>query len=1568
MDRSAAFAPLVTLTGGLAPAAGTTEADLRTVRDALAAAEQAGAGEAAAQATAGHGAAGEAAAGQAGEAVPLVFRRSLPAPGIANPALTPAPTAGMSSRTIGPFADELGAWYWFDIVPPVSETAISRSPGAAPFLVLPLALGSGPVPAALDVGAGSLWIAAQLLAPGAPTGSYTGIAISGGTLTFSAAPTLGAGRLEVASGTTLTLTVSPQGQSGPVGGAEPGADGGAVVAGLPGTVTVVFAPSEATITALGDSSLTVFGATVGLTWAAAAPVYEPALGELLVPLTPDQPVLTPASHLSDLFAVSASAPVLAGAWALPVAITTAAQLGAAAGAGLLTLTLGTGLNAAWTGMTAAPAALGSAFISAAAGVVTVLGAIFSPGQVGGEIELWPNAAPGTHSSIDVTLPNDALIYYLSIASYDGAEQVEVVTAGASVLAHIDRPLAADGSRLGPAMTGTVATYQTALVEAVVVLASAPADQAQPPPMALSLQNALLVTSPPITLLVAGTYTATPAELDAGGLLLAFELGRLIPTLPDPYAANFVPAAGKRYVPGAGAPSQLLAVVQWSTTADPELTFTDSASVGEALGVQGLPATPEPEPASAASDAGQQDLSRRAQLSRLHDDAVGGPSPALFMLDVSTSVDQFGVGAALGRSADKGNDTPGTGVVVAGDGAQWSISGLDLLAPCQDLRVFTTPAVQWEPVVTIQNPDVLPSPFPSPAGFLDDGGPTLIGAADVVLVPIAPASLIDQVVSAYDAGAAGSVLFTLPFGMMAVATLPARTREFPPLRTRPGLAEVQPDFAPQQMTGGRQLSLTAPVTFLGRAGSASSLPGATVQLRDLVDADGTTVSGGPLSVLGPDVDEIFNETFEPGAAGAAVPVTRIDFCGYGASSFSDWTDAAAEPPAVVQVRFNMMVGRASREVVQVKSILYPWGAIVVRTITIGRQDNNEIDRYDSGWVAATPGTFGVAGITVHPGAVLGAYNIREIADTSQTYAAPGGVELTGVYFDADIKLAGVTSGAAGDLVPSVRQFGFVQTAPVGMPLTAAGLAELITSQGPLGGPVDCVVAVAGTAQTMRVTRVEVANAPHPGAAPPEEFAATARGSVTLPQPGSWTVLARTDDVSEPTAVDPDLGVPLIRQGPAGAAPSGSPWRLAEAADLWVPDTPSMDYCLLHATDSTRVLFPRPVIATGATAFTSDQVPTLADGFALMGATGIFPRQDACLTFPAAAYSLGIGGAGEFTLGGLPASFPPSMAQRTLATSSAGTIGFEYGDGNGTPSQISVAITPAAWSFALEPVNVRLDMTPFDAIMRTVGHLDVTSAAGLGFNDTKLVLGSILTPLQDLLSFLAELGVPYPLLVSISNAGWNETTQYKLQAAEQFAMPSPLLPQALNDALTNSPLGSLSLSAKTGVSNTAGSAGALETSSSQWSYFLTLSGSAQFPVSPLVKAGGLLALGITVNFPAGTSPQSKQLSFSFGVIATTGRDIVPGVLKVQASVSFAFMLVVTISTSDSVAVGCMLAISASGQILSGLVGITFTAQASALVTVTSPQSVQATFTVSLDVQVCWCLDVSFSESFQFTYALT
>jgi hypothetical protein len=1534
----------------------------------------------------------KAAAAASSNPVPLVFERSLPAAAVGNPALTPAPVAGMLPQSIGPFVDSLGALHWFDIFPPVQQTAISRAPSTTPFLLLPLAVPAGPVPTTLPVAAGTVWIEAQLLATASPSGGYAGIAISGGTLTFSTAATASAAGLEVTATTTLTLTLTLGGQAGPTGGVEPGADGGAVVAKVPTQVTFVFTSAGAQITAAGDASLTAYGGTISLNFESATPVFEPVLGQILVPFAPQSSSFAPQSVLSDIFQPSGTAPVIGAAWALSVAVTAPAQLGTATTAGLLLLVLGPGLLATWQGSTGGSASLGAVFLECAGGMLALLARIRGTSQLGIEIELWSNSPPSTaRSVIDLAFPNNALIYYTSIASFAGVSQVEIVSCGAVVSAKIDRPVAADGSRLGPSLPGMMAIYQTASLNGVLISGLAPTTPAPHRSIALALRNALLVTAPPGILLVVGSFSSTPAELDSGGLLLAFEIESLLPTLPDPYAANFLPGSASfrdnQTVGGelsvASTSAVLLAVVLWNPTTKTRLAFSASALTSDTLQITKLEPTQEPQPFGAT---GQQDVAWQSGLESILDALLESENPQLFLLDVSSNVDQLGVGMAVPRPDERVLAEPGGGDVL-------SIIGLDLVAPTQDLRVMTVPAVQWEPVVTIQDPNVLPFPFPSPAGFLNDGGPTIWGANDVTLVPVAPAPLFSQVITSYNGGTAAGALFTLPFGMAAVVAIPQRPKIAPPLFRRPGLNLVQPSFSPQNMSGGLQMSLTAPVSFI-KTDNSPSLPGATAQKRNLVDQSGNPVldppppatGGEPLSVLGPAVDKVFNSDFNPTAPGALVPLERIDFSGYGASSLSDWIAPDAVPPAVVQVSFKMMVGRTCHEVVQVKSVLYPWGAIVVRTITIDRQDNSEVNRYDSGWIAATAGIFNIAGITVHPGAVIGAFNIREISDTTQTYKSGGGLEMVGVYFDADIQIEGALSGAANGLVPSTGQFGFIQTAPAGMPVTPAELAALITSQRSLGGPVNCVISVAGTAQTMRLTRVEVDNAPHPSASETHEFAATARGSVVLPQPGSWSVLQRTDSVSEPTPIDPDLGVPLIREGPAGGAVGTAPWRLAEPVDLWVPDSPSQDYCLLHSTDSTRMLFPRPQIANGATAITSDQVPLLADGFALMGATSICPRQDSCLTFPNANYALQISGAGDFTLANVPASFAPSIPSRTLATASSGTLGFEYADDAGTQAQISASISPTSWSVGLQGINVRVDIGPFTGLMRTVGNVDAASGSGVAFNSGKLVLGSVLEPLEELLSFLAKLGLPNPLTLAFSNSGWTSTKSYKLQAGLMFQVPSWYLP-ALWIFLkqpTDSPPGvmpfSASLTLKLGfgnaVSGPAAQAGALLTSTSLWSAYLTITGTFQWEVWPPipVKVGFLLGFSVQINFAPDSAIGSTSLTFQLGGILSITGSLGPTVgpfgplLSASASVSVVFSLVITESTSTSVTLGLMLIISASAKIMGGLVGITFTAEAGGAITFTSPQSFQATFSVSLDVQLCWFIDISFSASIQFSHQLS
>jgi hypothetical protein len=1571
MDRSSALARLATLTAGLAPTAGTTATDLQSAREALASSLLHYAVDPAAATTglptapsrspspedlAAFGSSlDQAARAEPGGPVPLVFPRSLPAIALGDPALTPAAGAGMLRQSIGPFVDELGALHWFDVVSAGPEIAIIRTTGA-PFLVLPLTVPPGRVPATLPVGAGSLWIEAQLLAPAAPAGSYAGIKISGGTLTFSAAATALAGGLFIDATTTLTLTVKPDSPAGPLGGGAPGADGGAVIAELPAEVTFVFTQAGASVTAATPAFLSAYGSAVALQWQQAAAVYEYLLAQILIPFKPQSASFTPASVRSTLFQPAGTAPILGGAWTLPVAFIPPGQLllGTAASAGMLALVLGQGLRVTWQGLAGGPTGLGRTFLLGAGGELDFVAGIFSANRLSTEFNLWRNntTAPASQrSSVDLTFPRGATVHYTSIASFGGASQTETVSCGASIAAHIDRPLAADGSRLGPTLQGTLVVYETATLKGVMIAGQVPQASSPPAPIALALHNALLVTTPPTFLQVTGSFTATPTELDTGGLLLNFGLETLLPTLPDPYAANFLPSVT---VPNAP-PAALLATITWSPTAAAQLGFSNASVAPQSFQVAELPATFVPPLPPLADQTGQEDQTRRLTLAGLFEESLSSgntrsASPTLFLLDVSSNADQLGVGMAINLPS----------------GQALSIAGLDLVAPCLDQRVFTAPAVQWEPLVTIQNPIVRPFPFPSPASFRDDGGPTLLGAADVTLVPVAPAPLLHQVVSAYDGGAAGAAMFTLPFGMVAVATLPKRPTPIPPFFTRPGLAPVQPDFTAKNMIGGRQVSLTAAVNRLQFGPGTPGLPGAAVQLRNLVDQSFPT--GNQLSVLGPDVDVPFNGEFVLDVQNRLVPVTRIDLSGYGASSFSAWADPAANPPAVVQVRFNMMVGRVSHEVVQVKSILYPWGAIVTRTVTIDRQDNSEIYRYDSGWVAATPGTFDIGiipNITVHSGAVLGAYNIREIRDTTQVHKN-GPVELTAVYFDADIQIDGVISGASNGLVPSTGQLGFVQTAPIHTTIFPSDLAELISSQGALGGPVDCVIAVAGTAQTMRLSRVEVANALHAGAAVPQEFAAAARGSLVLPAAGSWSVLARTDNVSEPTPIDADLGVPLIRQGPAGSPTGNTPWRLAEPVDLWVPDAPSMDYCLLHATDSTRMLFPRPKIESGATAFTSTQLPLLVDGFALLEATGISLRQDACLAFPNANYELQISGAGTFTLANVPDPFGPTFPSgalatgRALATGAAAAIGFEYADDSGAHSQISVVIAPNASSVAVKGTNVRLDMTPFNGLMRVVG--DLQTGSGASFANARLVLGPDLQPLAELLTFL-KLPLPLPdIKLSFSNNGWTGTVVYKLAAAG-IQLDSNLVP-IIRDAISPS-----RFVLKLGFGG-AGALAAGPTTSVQW--FALAEFKINWALKPPLGLVGILKLQFSLasailSQPSGglsLIPGLQSLKLQLGAALTIRKDLIPLVADARGEIDLVGTLVIKVAPDPpSIAVGFGAIIDVSGTILDGAAGIEFTAEANGLY-IASPSSVEFTFEIEVDVTEGWFFSVPFDTEVQLT----
>jgi hypothetical protein len=423
---------------------------------------------------------------------------------------------------------------------------------------------------------------------------------------------------------------------------------------------------------------------------------------------------------------------------------------------------------------------------------------------------------------------------------------------------------------------------------------------------------------------------------------------------------------------------------------------------------------------------------------------------------------------------------------------------------------------------------------------------------------------------------------------------------------------------------------------------------------------------------------------------------------------------------------------------------------------------------------------------------------------------------------------------------------------------------------------------------------------------------------------------------------------------------NPYRFAEAVDLWQPDSPSLDYCLLHSTTSSRILFPRPKIESGASAITSTVTPLLADTFAMLDATGFFPRQDSCIPFPNNTYSLQIAGPGQFTLDLTPNPYTIVQPARTLAGSAGLGVGLEYTDEHGNPTKISLAISPTDWSIAQSDICVRMDLAPFNGLVRIAGATQASTTSAPSFPTSRLVFGSVFSPVQALISFLEALGLPNPLTLAVSNA----TQKYKLQGNLQLKLPMTI-PIKIP---TDTPIGKLAIALKIGFGNSASSNNALLTSTSQWFFAASFNGSLQVPVLPPIYAGGVIGFSMEGDFPSGSTPAQQTISLLAGVIVSVGGNLIPGVLSLSASVTYAYQLTIGIS-SPSIGLGVVLILSVSGQVLGGLVGISFSAEAIASLTL-QPAAHQltasATFLASVDVTLGWFLDVTVSFSVTYSHA--
>jgi len=472
----------------------------------------------------------------------------------------------------------------------------------------------------------------------------------------------------------------------------------------------------------------------------------------------------------------------------------------------------------------------------------------------------------------------------------------------------DIPCRADGEPFG--FTGSIELFAL-LADAsgfhVLCLAAAPPTNDI---AGFALENVYLKVRPPGRLaLLAHGDSAPPGR--SGIAVLFFDVAWALPTLPDPYAWNL-----QHTDLGPPAERSLRAVLTW----EPDQPAAIAAHLDEPI------AFPEPPIEQPRDD-------DEARLQGRFISFLAVEHESLRLLDLSSREHLFGV--ALERS---GGQTP-------------TIVDNRLTMALRQMRLLMQPQVQWEPVV-------------DPLGLLKsttNGGPTLVGAQSVKLVPVSPDAIATAILDTIAARRRAAALFSLPFGLRAMVRLspPEGAPGQPP---RHAVETTLHEASFDSLQSARQIRLQA----TSAPAASRQMPGTLVQLANLTQ-------GGPVDSVLAGLASRLNQDFAE-----SVPLHHADLSGYGLSSFSEWSQTV-DDSGFVKAHFHVLSGRTAYEVIQFKTICWPSQARFVRTITLERHNSGSVKRIDSGWVSVTPGLYN-QWIAFDKGVVKGLHNIRRIRIT------------------------------------------------------------------------------------------------------------------------------------------------------------------------------------------------------------------------------------------------------------------------------------------------------------------------------------------------------------------------------------------------------------------------------------------------------------------------------------------------------------------------------------------------------------------------------------------------------------
>lgn len=1187
-----------------------------------------------------------------------------------------AASAGTRVNTIGPLIDNHGRQLWFDFVKVKKLIALYIQGQTMPVILFDATfskprlqlINSKPVELTktFTVDPDSVWIHAKVFSADVPDQFYCGLRVKGGTITLDTDPFIADNHLTITVATKITFDLKlEQNTAFETDPTSPyGKDARNANFHLPDNVQFSFKNNVKQIIAISNADWKVYGQVNKFVYQnVQACIYNPFIGRVAIPMHCEETNFTVSDCQSTFFNLSGSSKIKNSWWALSVTQLNIASPLEVDGNGAIIIECIKGLDAKWTGLQNKAVSFIDPFILGEPGRISITDITSDGSGAFQQYDGWKDELNIFGTTLECSYKKDSLLIFNTVAKGDelifGLSDWDIKT---------DRPVKVNGEAV------EIKTQNSPFIIAISKLKTLllvidenmlwdnklPADKIpHVKPYALAMHNALFTVTPPNSLVLFAESTSELKVLTKGRMYLGFGLFSYLPTLPDPYAANLgilqrqfeltnvAGVANDNTKRGSRVWLWLIGLVKWKMPAEnkfnvdvsfhfapltaplqieketkhaaqdplhpeiPNLVAAPTNDIFSHFTVDAI--TPQPAPQAVAFSAVDA-TSRRNPLAGLN-------LTDFSLLDVSSNANQMGISyaklnnglqTAIARKYEINiNDETNASIFPI------QIKGLDVITAGMNAQAFTIPSIAWEPVFNLTKPT--PPKQDPPVGFnyyQNDGFATRIGNLSKQPVILSPIPMAEYLVETYKNKEDGKTfaIFNLPFGMLAVTILDNKSAQ----QQKPLIDHTSPVFK-NFINGGIQLELTAGTSF-NTNDSDALFEGYTIQLININNADGSSANA---STLGMDVWTMFNDEFLINGSGQAgrpgVPVKNIGISGYGTSMFSEWENKNVLV-GTSQAFFNVITGRTSYEVVQVKSKLYCCGADVVRTITLFRLANGYVARIDSGWESKSDGKYNFIEppsstnkFNFHPGIVRGYFNIKNIKELPQLPLKIGTATFSAVTFDADIKLENVSEGGQNNIVSSKGILGYVQLLPLGRYVDVSDFVALLQLESnSIGGPVNCILKVAASPQRMKINRVDVS-------ATVDEtnksiFVCAARGSVIMPKDGSWTMIQHNRGTGDVSPLPEQLSVPLIRIGKwvkdlvvDQADVDNNLLRIAHPEDLLKkPDAKTLNFGFLQNMGTQKVLFMTPGFKQGVDSLLSKVPPLLADSSRLLNTKGIFPN--------------------------------------------------------------------------------------------------------------------------------------------------------------------------------------------------------------------------------------------------------------------------------------------------------------------------------------------------------------------------